>query len=129
MAQLKTIYDHYLFGGTSNNGEIKQVWGNDALTNAIKVWLSLYQGEVIRDPLKGGYLTKLLSKPMSEDRAALIKKDLERGLINEFTPVLKNIKVNVTPNYEKRFWNINIDAFSTDIKDSVDITLQVKNSV
>jgi hypothetical protein len=124
-----TIYDTYLFGGTNNNGEIKQLWGNEALTNAIKLWLSLYQGEILRDPLKGGYLINLLSKPMSESQSVKIKKDIERGLINEFSPVLKNIKVSVTPNYDKRFWSITIEAFSTDIKDSIDITVQVKNAI
>jgi len=129
MAKLNTLFDHYLFGGIDGTGTIKQVWGNDALNNAILVWLSSYQGDFLRNPAAGGYLTKLLMKPMSEQRRKQIIDDVKRGLFEEFQPKLENVDLTVVPDYDKKMWNIQLTAYAPDVKQSIDLNIQVKNLV
>lgn len=126
---VKAIHDHYILGGTDSKGNIKQVWGGDALKNAIKVWLSISQGEILRDPTSGGFLVSLLTKPMSEYNRDMIQKELYRGLVEEFVPNLQQIDIKVTPDYTKKQWYIEINASCFDIKDSIDLQLSVKNLV
>lgn len=129
MADLKAVHDHYYIGGTDSKGNIKQVWGNDALVNAVKIWLSLYQGEILRRPTDGGTLINLITKPMSPQRQIDIQREITRTLTQEFSPTLTNVSVTVEPDYVKRKWNISGIAYCFAIKDSLDFNFSVKNLV
>ncbi len=128
MAQ-QTVYDHSLFGGVDSKGIIKQLWGADALKNSILMWLASFQGEILRNPLLGGYLMTLLTKPMTQVKADEIKAEITRGLIEEFTPRLENINIKVTPNYESRYWHIILNGWAPDVKQSVTADERIKNLV
>lgn len=127
MADLKAIHDHYYIGGVDNKGNLKQVWGDDALTNAVKIWLSLSQGELLRRPLDGGTLVRLLTKPMSEQRQIDIQREITRTLTQEFSPSLSEVEVNVVPDYLNRKWDISITAYCYAVKDSLDFNFSVRN--
>ena len=127
MADLKTIYDHYIVGGVDGHGTIKQVWGSEALSNAIRVWIGLSQGELLRNAEDGGFLISLLTKPMSPEASINIKEELLDQLSSRFAPRLSNISVEVTPNYSNKTWLIQASAYCAAIKDSVTLETQVRN--
>lgn len=127
MADVKAIYDHYLTGGVDAKGIIKQVWGKDALANAVKVWLALSQGEIIRRPTDGGVLMKYLSKTMSPTNQINMQNDIIRSLTEDFAPSLTQVQVSVTPEYDQRCWSIYVMAYCSAIKDSLDLQLLVRS--
>jgi phage baseplate assembly protein W len=125
----QTCYDLSIFGGVDINGNIKEVWGADALTNSIRLWLASFQGEVLRNPLVGGYLARLITKPMTPSQADNIKTEIMRGLVNEFIPKLDSIQLNITPNYEQKYWLIELSGWSKEVKSSVSVSDKIKNLV
>ena len=120
-----TFYDTYWQGGFNGQGNIKEVFGNEALTNAMLVWLSSSQGDYLNDPSKGGWLKKNLVKSMNETRKKLIMNDLSKGIYSEFTPGLQDVVITVIPNYQQRYWNITIQGYSPDVKDNFYLNVQV----
>ena len=120
-------FDYSLFGEVDSNGKIKQVWGTDALTNSVLMWLGSQRGEIIRNPLKGGKLIPFITKPMNQINLKKLKNDLLSGLQNEFDPPLSNIELILEPNYEKRYWNIRISAWCPTLKSNVNVNEKIKN--
>ena len=56
MAQNQVIYkDYSIDADLTSTGALKVLEGRDAITNALKLWISSFRGEVMRDPSKGGY--------------------------------------------------------------------------
>lgn len=129
MADLKIVYDHSLFGGVDSKGIIKQLWGKDALANAVKIWLSLSQGELLRRPNDGGALVRLLAKPMSENAQQNIRTTITSALMNDFSPTLTDVQVDVTPDYAQRKWVIQASAYCDAIKDSIEFSISARNLV
>lgn len=122
-----TVFDYSIFGGINKKGEINQVWGSDAINNALLLWISSFKGDIIRDPLVGGIFTNLITKPMNQTNIINTERNALKALNNEFTPALQDIKISMTPNTEKRYWEISISAWSPDIKDSVYVSTRIKN--
>jgi hypothetical protein len=123
-----SCYDLSLYGGVDSTGQVKQLWGQEAVGNSVLVWLGLGKGEVLRQASKGGILSKHLTKPMSNDRAGKIKEDIFYAL-QDFRPELNNITIDVVGNYEKRYWTINVKAWSPEIKEIITVSSSVKNLV
>lgn len=123
------IYDHYYLGGIDNQGNIEQVWGTDAIKNAIKMWVASYRGENVRYPNRGGYVTQWLFKPMNQTRADDIMTSIRDGIDQDFKPFLSIQALQVTPVYEQRYWQIYLEVFSSDLNVQVTISEKVRNQV
>jgi len=123
------IYDTSYDATIQSTGEIEQLWGEEALNNALKMWLASFSGEVLRQPTKGGYLMSWLMKPMTEDSVDRIKMGIRDGLNQDFTPFLEILDLEVTPNYEKRYWHIVLSVYSDDLKMRTEISANIKNRV
>ncbi len=121
-----TIYDVSLFGDVSPDGELTQLWGEDALANAIKMWIASYPAEVIGDANRGGKIAPLLHKPMSTVSISSLKQALRDGLEHDFTPKVEILFLEVIPNYVKRTWIINLQGYCPDLKISVSVSETVK---
>jgi hypothetical protein len=116
-----TIFDYSIQGGFDSNGQIKLVYGNDALTTAIIIWLKSYKGDFVRRPTRGGYVTPHLIKPMSSETAFEIDSAIRTGLVNDFTPSVSVKTLEVLPDYENKTWIIKLSVFSEDLKLVLDI--------
>lgn len=121
-----TIFDSYLFGGTDQNGAVKEVWGKDALTNSLRMWIASFKNEILRTPGVGGDIIGTLTKPMNTATQELLKISLIRGLERYFQAYLQNTDVQVTPDYEKRMWKISIKFYSPSLKDFVEFNENLK---
>lgn len=111
-----TVFDFDREGGFDNNGQIKALYGADALANAIYLWIKSYQGEFIRRPTLGGKIVPFLLKPMSEEVGDQIKSSIIEGLQIDFTPSVTVRSITVEPDYVNKLWKIELSAFSEDLK-------------
>ena len=125
----RTAYDTSIFGGTDSNGAIVEVWGKDAISNAILMWLTSAQGDVLRNPTRGGVLLPHLTKPMTESRADTLTSVIYAGIKNDFEPFLVINSLLVTPLYDKRKWLIELEVYSPEYKVTTNISTEIKNLV
>jgi hypothetical protein len=127
MAQNQVIYkDYSIDADLTSTGALKVLEGRDAIANALKLWISSFRGEVMRDPSKGGYVTRWLMKPISETTAVAIKRAILDGLNDEFYPVLIPSVVEVIPNYEREYWEIHIEAYSPEFRETINMIENIR---
>lgn len=110
------IYDHDYTGRINSNGEINQLWGERALQQSIKMWIASYEGDVIRNPIRGGYVTQWFLKPMQQVDDDDVIMSIRDGFEQDFTPYLELKRIEVRPNYEERYWEIYMEVYSSDLK-------------
>ena len=127
MAQNQVIYkDYSIDADLTSTGALKVLEGRDAITNALKLWISSFRGEVMRDPSKGGYVTRWLMKPISETTAIAIKRAILDGLNDEFYPALIPSVVEVIPNYEREYWEIHVEAYSPEFRENINMVENIR---
>jgi hypothetical protein len=127
MAQNQVIYkDYSIDADLTSTGALKVLEGRDAITNALKLWISSFRGEVMRDPGKGGYVTRWLMKPISETTAIAIKRAILDGFNDEFYPILIPSVVEVIPNYEREYWEIHIEAYSPEFRENINMIENIR---
>jgi hypothetical protein len=120
------IYDHDYEGGADTQGEIKQLYGKDALANVVKMWIASFMGDVLREPRRGGYITYWLLKPMNEVAIDNIKMAIRSGLSQDFTPYLEIVHLDIVPHYDERYWEFNLELYSPILKMRVSISEKLK---
>ena len=108
------------------NGVLRTLEGTEAITNALRQWISSFKGEVIRQPNRGGYISRWLMKPITEETALAIKRAILDGLTDEFTPVLIPQVIEVIPHYEQQYWEIHVEAYSPEFRESVNVIENIR---
>ena len=91
----------------------------DALINAINLWISSFRGERLYRPNDGGIVTENLLKPMSDDRAKDIHDALIDGLAHQFTPHVVVSECTVIPDYLRDTYWITIVGFCPALRVSI----------
>lgn len=119
-------YDLALEGIPKSNGSINELWGRDALTNAIKMWLASNRGERPRALNSGGYLVYWLNKPMATVSPNEIAQSIRDGLAQDFKPELTISYLDIQPDYKAKTWNIKMQAYCNSLKISVAIDEYIK---
>ena len=117
---MATIVD---FPGTGQminaQGNIPVLTDQDALINAINLWISSFRGERLYRPNDGGIVTENLLKPMSDDRAKDIHDALIDGLAHQFTPHVVVSECTVIPDYLRDTYWITIVGFCPALRVSI----------
>ena len=108
------------------NGVLRTLEGKDAIANALRQWISSFKGEVIRQPDKGGYISRWLMKPITEETALAIKRAILDGLTDEFTPALIPQVIEVIPHYEQQYWEIHVEAYSPEFRESINVMENIR---
>lgn len=123
----KVVFKDYpLDAETTSSGVLRELEGQEAIVNALRLWISSFKGEIIRRPEDGGYITRWLMKPLNEETGIAIKRALLDGLTEDFTPVLIPTLIDVTPNYEKGFWEIHIEAYSPQFRETINVMENIR---
>jgi hypothetical protein len=122
-----TIYDVDIEGGFDNLGKVSELWGRDALSNAIKMWINTKRSEIMRSPSRGGYIEPYLTKPLDDNTAALILDTLRFGLTQDFGIKLVLIRLDVIANNNTKAWDIEIVVFSPDLNEEVEVPISVSS--
>jgi hypothetical protein len=100
-------------------GNIPVITDQDALVNAINLWVCSFRGERLYRPHDGGIVADNLLKPMSDDRAQDIHDDLIDGLAHSFTPYVKVQECTVVPDYERGTYWIEIRGYCPSLRVSI----------
>lgn len=124
-----TVYDTALDGSVDDQGEIKQVWGQSALVNSLKMWIASYNGDVIGDPSRGGYVTRLLMKPMRTVKVDEILHAVRDGLEQDFEPKLRIRSLSLVPDLENRAWRFYLEVYSADLNEIAVVDEQIKGQL
>lgn len=108
------------------NGSLRLLTGNQVLENSLRMWIASFRGEIIRNPEKGGYIVQWLMKPMSEETGIRIKEAIQDGLFEDFDPKVVIQKLDVIPNYEQGYWQIELRGYAPSLKESFSLSEKLR---
>jgi len=126
-----TVYYHDIdiYGREQQNGAPYELNNEEAVKNALTLWLTSKAGDFIRNPLAGGLLDRVLFKNMHGRSIGLFLFALKNALYNEFDPVIKVLDLQIERLYQYRTLKIeiqyvilgsnviqNVEVFTKDIK-------------
>ena len=100
-------------------GNIPVLTDQDALVNAVNLWIGSFRGERLYRPNDGGIITDSLIKPMSDVRANDIRDALIDGLAHRFTPHIIVSECTVFPDYERNTYWIKVIGFCPSLRVSI----------
>jgi len=83
-----TIIDLDLQGRENNNGTAREFYDDDALDNALTLWLTSKKGDYVLDPSQGGVLDALQFKNLAEGGLELLKFSIENSINNNFDTLI-----------------------------------------
>ena len=109
-------YDLYYVGTPTAQGILPEIYGKDALDNAITLWAVSQKGEQGRRPNRGGYLYQYLSTPLGDDTARAMEQSIMDGLSIDFLDDLTVNFLQVTANYDRSRWEVQLQVFSERLK-------------
>ena len=127
-SQKDIIYlDYFRKKKITRNGDLKEIINNEALEQAIKIWVTSQKGEKIRTT-GGGVLMPFIGKTLDEENADRLKQVLKQGLEESFQPNITIVDLKVIPNVEKKLWEIYIVGYNIELAVGVNTLVLVKNS-
>jgi hypothetical protein len=103
----------------TSQGNIPVLTDQDALVNAINLWICSFKSERLYRPNDGGIIVDNLLKPMSDNRAQTIHDDLVDGLTYKFTPYVKVQKCTVIPDYDRNTYWIEVSGYCPALQVSI----------
>lgn len=105
----KSIYhDLDIYGRNNTNGTAMEYFDEDAVKNALTLWLTSKKGEFLRNPDAGGVLDNAQFKNIEGKSIKILLFRLKNALLLEFTPTVQLVNMIVTPDYEQRIWQVEI---------------------
>jgi len=126
MSDSRTFSDFTSSAEFEPNGSLRIVTGTEALVNSLRMWIASFRGELIRRPARGGYIVQWLMKPMSEEVGIRIREAIQEGLFEDFEPRITITKVRVIPDYENQFWNIELEGYSSLLKETFSLSEKLR---
>lgn len=119
----------YIYDGSEDSKGITILEDVEAIENALKLWLMSFQGERIRRPNDGGYVTRWLFKSMDEQTAFDIKTAIRIGLEREFIPKITIDQIVVNPNYQNESWEIEVKGYIPSIQQEIYVIENLRKQV
>jgi len=129
MAGTTTFIDFDPFGQITPQGEMVVHFGHEAIEASMRLFLASFKGEFIRNPDKGGYLIRLLNKPMDERIAQEIREQLTYSIAQDFSPTINISKLTVVPLYEEDRWQIDIQGYCPLVKEEISLSEKFKHMI
>lgn len=103
---MATYHDIDIYGELSLSGELKTYAGEDAVKNALQLWLSSKKGEYLLNPGLGGTLDAFSFKTMNEESLTILKFQLMSAIDTEFSPAIRLTNVLFNPDFQNRILEI-----------------------
>ena len=116
------LVDYDYTGGFDTSGYMKILYDADAVENALKMWIVSLTGDIVRYGGYGGYIYSALGRTLNEDTADDIRLIMLQGLEVNFAPYLEVLELNVTPNYEEKLYEIQLDAYTPQYNFDINFT-------
>lgn len=121
------IHDIDIYGNENSDGSAKEYLDNEAVKIAFTLWLTSKRGDFLRQPTLGGVFDTLLFKQMSEEKIQMMNFSIRNAITNNFSPSIKLLDLQVTPNYEQRYWEIYIKYQNPFDKQIQSVTVYTKD--
>lgn len=102
------IQDIDIYGGETSKGIPIEIFDEDALKNALILWLTSNRGEFLKKPEMGGILKILQFKKLSHSILQRVRFTIKNAITNYFQPSIKLIAINIYPINERRYLEIEI---------------------
>lgn len=99
------IVDIDLYGRENTDGTPKVYQSDDALYNAILLWLSSSRGDFLYKPREGGPLSMLLFKPLISNTEAYVFK-LRESFLNAFGAYAQIKAIAIIPDRSRYKWKV-----------------------
>ena len=125
----KIYQDLDVFGNENSDGTAKLYLDNEAIKMAFTLWLTSKRGDFLRQPTLGGVFDTLLFKQMSEEKAQMIHFSIKNAINNSFSPTIKLLDLQITPNYEQRYWEIYIKYENPFDRQIESVTIYTKDTI
>lgn len=122
-----TYLDFPLTKKLTMGGELKTLENSEALSQAIKIWISTQVGEKIRTH-EGGILMPYIGKTLDDENAQKIKNVLQYGLESIFQPNLTVVTLEVVPNHSRNLWEITLIAYNIEMAVGINDKVLISNS-
>lgn len=129
MASDYQLFDFSYEGKFDLNGNLKEVYNEDALENALRMWFCSMAGEVVRQPTLGGFIYDMLYKPMTTEDLPYHIMGIRNGFHSNFMPYAQIQGLNVEPDFEKRAWIVDLDLFVPEFNYKLVFSVALKNQV
>lgn len=110
--------DNYIIKRLDVNGQMISPINSEALSQAFKSWLVSGKGEKIRTR-SGGWLVPYLAKPLNQDTADTIKKNIITGLSSDFSPPITVTEIDVVPDSTNNRWIIRVAGYNAEINTGI----------
>lgn len=110
----------------TEQGAIPVLTDQDALVNAINLWICSFRGERLYSPYAGGIVADNLVKPMSSQRAQDMQKQLADSLRYEFNPAISVKECTVVPDFIGNTYWITVRGYCPGLKSSIYSKIGIK---
>lgn len=110
------LYDVAIEGYQPGSTGIEEVLNQQALENALMLFLLASPGDYLGQPEKGGLLIEQLTKPMRQIDALDLQTSLSLALQNDFSPSLQTYNIQVIPDWTNYVWQVNFAWVAPQLK-------------
>lgn len=97
-----------IFGNVNLDGSIIEYYDDDAIKNALTLWLSSKKGDFLLNPAAGGVLDNSLFKNINTSSMTLLASSVKTAMTNFFSPRVKFQNIDVNPDYVNRLIEITV---------------------
>jgi hypothetical protein len=125
---MPTYVDVDLYGRETSAGVGIEYLDEDAVKNALELWLTSKKGDFLYNHGEGGVLDYTLFKNLSDANLRLLTFQIKNAFHNAFFPALEFNQVVFTPDYEARILEIDISYTNPASSISSTITLFVNTT-
>jgi hypothetical protein len=105
---------------------LQLVYNENAIKNALKLWITSYKGDIVKRPNAGGYVTRWLFKQMNDITKQSIYTSILEGIAIDFNNELQVKSLSVVPNYQKRTWELSLIVYSTKYKFETTLSINLQ---
>lgn len=125
---ISNIFDFAIEGVFNARGEMYSLTRNEALANAIKLWLATPKGDIVNYPYKGGLVYQFIHVLLTQENANALKDAITRGLKEDFDTPLEVRQIEVVPNKSARKWQIYAQVYAPQYGALATLDLSVTNN-
>lgn len=108
MAEQVTFQDIDIYGREEASGKPYELFNEDAVKNALVLWITSKAGDFLLNPEAGGLLDRVLFKNMHGRSINLFTFALKNALYTEFFPAIRIIDFDIERDYQLKTLKISI---------------------
>lgn len=105
---MELLHDIDVYGRENPDGSSVEHFENACTKNALICWLTSKRGDFLLNPTEGGVLDSAEFKNLSDQNIDRLIFRIKNAIINNFVPSITLRGLDVVPNYEERYLEINI---------------------